>query len=46
MIKFCTNLKHSITKTKELFYAGAVVATNRLGVEINKAAERKIRLKS
>ena len=32
---------HSITKTNELFYAGAVVVTNRLGVKINKAAERK-----
>ena len=32
---------HSITKTNELFYAGAVVVTNRLGVKIDKAAERK-----
>ena len=32
---------HSITKTNELFYAGAVVATNRLGVKINKVAGRK-----
>ena len=32
---------HSITKTNELFYAGAVVVTNRLGVKINKAAERR-----
>ena len=32
---------HSITKTTELFYAGAVVVTNRLGVKINKATERK-----
>ena len=32
---------HSITNINELFYAGAVVATNRLGVKINKAAERK-----
>ena len=31
----------SITKTNELFYARAVVVTNRLGVKINKAAERK-----
>ena len=31
---------HSITKTNELFYARAVVI-NRLGVKINKAAERK-----
>ena len=30
---------HSITKTNELFYAGAV--TNRLGVKIDKVAERK-----
>ena len=41
LIKFCENLKHSITKTKELFYARAVVVTNRLGVKINKVAERK-----
>ena len=32
---------HSITKTNEFFYAGAVVVTNRLGVKINKVAERK-----
>ena len=32
---------HSVTKTNELFYAGAVVVTNRLGVKIDKAAERK-----
>ena len=31
---------HSITKTNELFYAGAVV-TNRLGVKIDKVAWRK-----
>ena len=31
---------HSITKTNELFYAGAVV-TNRLGVKIDKVAGRK-----
>ena len=40
---------HSITKTNELFYAGAVVVTNRLGVKIDKVASRKepkIRLKS
>ena len=35
--KFKTN---SITKTNELFYAGAVV-TNRLGVKIDKVAGRK-----
>ena len=32
---------HSITKTNALFYAGAVVVTNRLGVKIDKAAWRK-----
>ena len=32
---------HSITKTNELFYAGAVVVTNRLGVKIDKIAGRK-----
>ena len=32
---------HSITKTNELFYAGAVVVTNRLGVKIDKVAGRK-----
>ena len=36
--KFKTN---SITKTNELFYAGAVVVTNRLGVKIDKVAGRK-----
>ena len=36
----CKFKTHSITKTIQLFYAGAVV-TNRLGVKINKAAERK-----
>ena len=41
MIKFCVNLKHTITNTNELFYAGAVVVTNRLGVRLNKAAKRK-----
>ena len=38
MCKFKTN---SITRTNELFYAGAVVVTNRLEVKINKAAEGK-----
>ena len=38
LFKFKT---HSITRTNELFYAGAVVVTDRLGVKINKAAERK-----
>ena len=37
----CKFKTHSITKTIELFYAGAVVLTNRLGVKINKAAEKK-----
>ena len=32
---------HSITKTNELFYAGAVIVTNRLGVKIDKVAWRK-----
>ena len=32
---------HSITKTNALFYAGAVVVTNRLGVKIDKVAWRK-----
>ena len=39
MIKFKT---HSITKTKEFFYAGAVVVVaNRLGVGIVNIAGRK-----
>ena len=38
MSKFKT---HNITKTNELFYAGAVVGTNRLGVKIDKVAGRK-----
>ena len=38
MSKFKT---HSVTKTNELFYAGAVVVTNRLGVKIDKVAWRK-----
>ena len=37
-IKFKT---HSITKTNELFYAGAIVVTNRIGVKIYKVAWRK-----
>ena len=37
----CKFEAHNITKTNELFYAGAVVATNRLGVKFNKVAERK-----
>ena len=32
---------HSITKTNEFFYAGAVVVTNRLGVKVDKVAGRK-----
>ena len=32
---------HSITKTNELFYAGAFAVTNRLGVKIDKVAGRK-----
>ena len=31
----------NITKTNELFYAGAFVVTNRLGVKIDKVAGRK-----
>ena len=31
----------SITKTNELFYAGAVIVTNRLGVKTGKVAGRK-----
>ena len=38
MSKFKT---HSITKTNELFYAVAVLVTNRLGVKIDKLAWRK-----
>ena len=37
----CKFKTRSITKTNELYYAGAVVDTNRLGVKINKTAERK-----
>ena len=32
---------HSITKNNELFYAGAFVVTNRLGVKIDNVAGRK-----
>ena len=32
---------HSITKTNELFYEGAVVVTNRLGVKTDKVAGNK-----
>ena len=38
MSKFKT---HNITKINELFYVGAVVVTNRLGVKIDKAVGRK-----
>ena len=40
--KVLSNLKktHSITRTNELFCAGAVVATNRLEVKIDKVAAR------
>ena len=38
MSKFKT---HSITKTNELCYAGAVVVTSRSGVKIDKVAWRK-----
>ena len=31
---------HSVTKTNELFYTGAFVVTNRLGVKIDKVGER------
>ena len=37
----CKFKTYSITKTNELFYAGAVAVTNKLGVKINKAAEMK-----
>ena len=40
--KVLRNFKtNSITKTNELFYAGAPALTNRLGIKIHKAAERK-----
>ena len=38
MIKFKA---HSVTKSNELFYVGAVVVTNRLEVTIDKVAGRK-----
>ena len=37
----CKFKAYSITKSNELFYPGAVVVINRLGVKHNKAAERK-----
>ena len=40
--KYLSKFKsNSITKTNELFYAGAVVEANRLGVKIDKVAWRK-----
>ena len=40
--KVLTKFKtHTITKTNELFCAGAVVVTNRIGVKIDKVARRK-----
>ena len=40
--KFLSKFKtHSIAKTNELFYAGAVVVTNKLGVKIDKVAGRR-----
>ena len=40
--KVLTKFKtHSITKTNELFHAGAVLVTNRLGVKIDKVTQRK-----
>ena len=38
LLKFQT---HSITKSDELFYAGAAAVTNRFGVKIIKATKRK-----
>ena len=37
----CNFKTNSITKTNELFYVGAPALTNRLGIKIHKAAERK-----
>ena len=37
----CEFKLQSIASNKRLFYAGAVVVTNSLGLTINKAAERK-----
>ena len=42
LIKFCVSLKRtSLQRLMNKFYAGAVVVTNRLGVKIIKAADRK-----
>ena len=41
MIKLSKFKTHSITKTNKLFYAGAFVVTNILGVKIDKVAGRK-----
>ena len=41
MIKVLSKMKtHSITKTNELFYAGAVFVRNSLGAKIDKIARR------
>ena len=40
MTKLSKFKTHSITETNELFYAEAVVVTNRLGVTIDKVAGR------
>ena len=37
----CKFKAYSITKSNELFYPGAVVVINRLGVKNNKAAEER-----
>ena len=37
----CEFKTHSITKTNGLFCTGAVIVTNSLGVNINKAVKRK-----
>ena len=37
----CKFKTHNIINSNELFYTGAAVATNRFGVKINKAAERR-----
>ena len=42
VVKVLSKFKtHSITKTNELFYTGAFVVTNRLGVKIGKVVGRK-----
>ena len=37
----CKFKTHSITKTNELFYAGAVVVTNRLGIRLTRQRREK-----